>query len=261
MHPYLEQEGRTTPIAFAHRGYSAQFPENTMAAFGAAVELGIRYLETDIQATSDDVAVIFHDDCLERLTGQAGKVSDYTWPELRQLLVKGSEPIPRLEDVLSAWPEIRINIDTKCDGVLRPFLEVMERHDAWNRVCAGSFSGRRIGMMRSAVGPRLCTSMGPLEVTRLRLASLGLPTGGFRANCVQVPVTHRGITVVDRSFVDKAHSLDLPVHVWTINDPEEMDRLLNLGVDGIMSDKAGLALAACSGLAGSSVNPDMRPDG
>ena len=229
-----------------------------MAAFSAAVELGIRYLETDIQATSDAVAVIFHDDSLERLTGQAGRVSDFTWPELRQLLVKGSEPIPRLEDVLAAWPEIRINIDTKSNDVLHPFLDVMERHDAWNRVCAGSFSGRRIEMMRSVAGPKLCTSMGPLEVTRLRLASLGFSTGGFRANCVQVPVTHRGITVVDRSFVDKAHSFDLPVHVWTINDPEEMDRLLNLGVDGIMSDKAGLALAACSGFAGSSVASDLQ---
>ena len=258
MHPFLET-GSRTPVTLAHRGYAASHPENTMGSFGAAIELGVLHIETDVQTTSDGEVVVFHDDRLERLTGHGGKVSEMTWNELRRLRVEGREPIPRLEDALSAWPGIRFNIDAKSDGVVEPLLKLLTRNDAWDRVCVGSFSGRRLEFMRNAAGPRLCTSMGPLEVFRLRLASLGIAVGGFRANCAQVPPRHRGLRVVDRPFVEAAHDRNLPVHVWTVNDPDEMDRLLEMGIDGIVSDEAVLALAACARRPGTTANPDRRP--
>ena len=258
MHPFLDT-GCGTPITLAHRGYSANHPENTIASFGAAIELGILCIETDVQATSDGEVVIFHDDRLERLTARSGKVSEISWNELSQLRVEGREPVPLLEDALSSWPGIRFNIDAKSDEVVQPLLELLTRNDAWDRVCVGSFSGRRLEFMRDAAGPRLCTSMGPLEVLRLRLAALGMPAGGFRANCAQVPPRHRGLKVVDRALVNAAHDRNLPVHVWTINDPDEMDRLLELGVDGIVSDEAALALAACARRAEATANSGRRP--
>ena len=245
MHPFLDGGIANAPIALSHRGHKLGHPENTMAAFAQAIELGANYIETDVQVTSDGIVVVFHDSFLDRLTGRTGPVTGIDWPTMRQLKVGGAEPVPRLEEVLREWPEVKFNIDPKCDAVVRPFLKVIEDCNAWDRVCAGSFSGRRLKFLRDAAGPKLCTSMGPLEVFRLRLASLGLPVGRFEANCVQVPVAHRGITVVDQAFVKAAHKRDLPVHVWTVNDPAEMDRLLTFGVDGIVSDETELALAAC----------------
>ena len=244
LHSYLITG--ETPIVLAHRGYATRHPENTMASFAAAIDLGIRHIETDVQATADGEVVVFHDDRLERLTGCPGLISEITWNELRQFRINDKEPVPRLEDALSAWPNIRFNIDAKCDGVVRPLLDLLKRHDAWDRVCIGSFSGRRLEFVRNEAGPKLCTSMGPFEVFRLRLASFGLPTGSFRANCAQVPPVHRGLTVIDRALVDAAHARNLPVHAWTINDPDEMNHLLALGVDGIVSDDAVSALAACA---------------
>ena len=258
VHPFLDSGGRT-PITMAHRGYAASHPENTMGSFGAAIELGVLHIETDVQATSDGQVVVFHDDSLERLTGRNGNVSEMAWNEIRQLRVEGREPIPRLEDALSTWPDIRFNIDAKSDGVVEPLLKLLTRNEAWDRVCVGSFSGRRLELMRNAAGPRLCTSMGPVEVFRLRLAALGVAAGGFRANCAQVPPRHRGLKVVDRSFVNAAHDRNLPVHVWTINDPGEMDHLLELGVDGIVSDEAALALAACARRAVAIADADRQP--
>ena len=258
VHPFLDSGGGT-PITMAHRGYAASHPENTMGSFGAAVELGVVHIETDVQATSDGEVVVFHDDMLERLTGRSGKVSEIAWNELRHLRVEGREPIPRLEEALSAWPDVRFNIDAKSDGVVEPLLKLLTRNEAWDRVCIGSFSGRRLEFMRNAAGPRLCTSMGPLEVFRLRLAALGMPAGGFRANCAQVPPRHRGLRVVDRAFVNAAHDRSLPVHVWTINDPDEMNHLLDLGVDGLVSDEAVLALAACEKRAGAIADADRQP--
>ena len=244
MHPFLDTGG--APAVLAHRGYCKRHPENTMAAFEDAIRLGVRYLETDVQATSDGMVVTFHDETLERLAGTAGLVSETSWTELRRLKVAAAEPVPRLDEVLAAWPDARINIDAKSDHAVRPLLRLLEDHDAWERVCLGSFSGRRLEEIRDAAGSRLCTSMGPMEAARLRVASVGIPVGRFRANCAQIPLTHRGIPVVDKAFVAAAHSRNLPVHVWTINDPDEMERVLDCGADGIVTDELPAALAAIS---------------
>ena len=221
-----------------------------MAAFSAAVALGVHCLETDAQLTSDGKLVAFHDAGLARLTGHSGSVSDFTWSEIASLRIDGQEPIPRLEELFGDWPGMRINIDAKQDEVVVPLLGLVAEFDAWDRVCIGSFSDRRLRQMRRLAGTRLCTSMGPQEVIRLRMASLGLPVGRFRSDCAQVPIHRYHVPIVDRLLIHAAHARNLPVHVWTVNDPDEMTRLLSLGVDGIMTDDLPVALEACAGPAG-----------
>jgi glycerophosphoryl diester phosphodiesterase len=222
------------PIAFAHRG-DKRLPENTMAAFESAVRLGYRYVETDVQVTSDGVAVAFHDDTLDRLAGRCGRVAELAWSEARRIRIDGREPIARLDGLLGTWPNIRVNLDPKCDAAVAALVDALRRTNAADRVCIASFSGRRIDRVRKQFGPTLCWSPGPLAIARLRAASLGLPLGAPRAPCVQVPLRYRGLPIVDRAFVDAAHRRGAAVHVWTVNEADAMNRLLDLGVDGIMS--------------------------
>ncbi len=238
LHPFLNHPNYPLPLPIAHRGYSARFPENTMAAFAAAVDLGYTCLETDVHATSDDRLVAFHDTKLERVTGSPGTIEDMTWDQLRKLRVEGTEPIPLLEEILVSWPSVRLIIDPKEDSAVRPLYTVLDQFDAWNRVCVGSFSDRRLEGLRHEAGPKLCTSMGPKEVRKLRLSSWGLPLSGYQALCVQVPSRHKGVRLLDRSFIDTAHSSNLPVQAWTINDVAAMEKLLDLNIDAIMTDEA-----------------------
>lgn len=207
-----------------------------MPAFAGAVALGYRWVETDVHVTADGVLLAFHDDRLDRVTDRVGLVRELPWAEVREARVAGVEPIPRLEDLLSAWPDLRVNIDPKHDSAVEPLAAVLRRAGAVDRVCIGSFSDRRIARLRDLLGDGLCTSMGPRAVARLRAAGYGWPHRPSH-DCVQVP-THQGpLTLVDQRFVATAHRLGVAVHVWTIDEPDEMERLLDLGVDGIMTDE------------------------
>jgi glycerophosphoryl diester phosphodiesterase len=236
-HAFLDHDG---PIPFAHRGGASDWPENTMPAFEGAVRLGFRYIETDVQVTSDGVLLAFHDDDLGRVTDRSGRIHQLPWSEVRKARVDGREPIPLLEELFSTWPEVRVNIDAKRNETVEPLVVALRRAGALDRVCVGSFSGRRVARLRRLLGPGLCTSMSPFEAVRWRLGSL-VPMGAALARvpaaCIQVPVRQGPLAVVDHRSVGLAHELGLPVHVWTIDDPVEMDRLLDLGVDGIMTDR------------------------
>lgn len=236
-HPYLDEP---QPVAIAHRGSAAAHPENTMAAFQDAVALGYRYIETDVHATRDGVLVAFHDDRLDRVTDRKGLIRELDWAEVSHARVQGREAIPLFDELLAAWPDLRLNIDPKSDGAVAPLIKALRRPGVLARVCVGSFSGRRLARVRTALGPELCTSMAPGEVLRLRLASLGLPMGTFTAAVAQVPLRHYGLKVVDRRFLAAAHARGLKVHVWTVNDRATMGWLLDMGIDGIMSDETAL---------------------
>jgi glycerophosphoryl diester phosphodiesterase len=244
--PFLDFPG---PLAFAHQG--AHTPggpgENTMAAFERAVALGYRYLETDAHATADGVLVAFHDDSLDRLTDGEGAIADLPWAAVKVARVRDREGIPLLEDLLTAWPDVRINIDPKHAAAVEPLVELIRRTGTLDRVCFGAFSDRRLARLRAALGPGACTSMGPRQVARLAGAARGLPAGRFEAACVQVPVRQGPVALVTERFVAAAHERNLPVHVWTVNDPDEMRRLLDLGVDGIMTDRPALLRDVLSG--------------
>ncbi len=204
-----------------------------MPAFESAGALGYRYVETDVHTTADGVLVAFHDHRLDRVTDRSGVISELPWSVVSQAKVDGTEPIPRLEDLLGTWPELRVNIDPKADSAVPALIEVLERTKAIDRVCIGAFSDRRLARLRASLGPALCTSTGPVETGRLRLGIA--PPRVIPAT--QVPVRQGPITVITPSFLARAHRLGMAVHVWTIDDGAEMSRLLDLGVDGIMTDR------------------------
>ncbi|WP_416977771.1 glycerophosphodiester phosphodiesterase [Streptomyces sp. T028] len=233
-HPYLDHPG---PIPFAHRGGAADGLENTVAQFRRAVETGYRYIETDVHATRDGKLVAFHDGTLDRVTDGAGRIADLPWADVRHARVAGKEPVPLFEELLETFPDVRWNVDIKAEPALHPLLNLIARTGTWDRICVGSFSEARVVRAQRLAGPRLATSYGTRGVLNLRLRSWGVPAA-LRPSAVaaQVPETQSGIQVVDRRFVRTAHARGLQVHVWTINDPDAMHRLLDLGVDGIMTD-------------------------
>jgi glycerophosphoryl diester phosphodiesterase len=234
---FLDHPG---PIPFAHRGGAGEWPENTMPAFESAVRLGYRYVETDVHVTADGVLLAFHDDVLDRVTDRSGIIAELPWSEVQKAKVNGREPIPRLEDLLGGFPDLRVNIDPKHDAAVAPLIEVIEKTSALDRVCVGSFSDCRVSTMRKALGPTLCTALGPNGVRRLVVAAHGVPAGRFTNPCAQVPVKQGSVTIVNDRFLKAAHRRGIAVHVWTIDEASEMERLLDMGVNGIMTDRPAL---------------------
>jgi glycerophosphoryl diester phosphodiesterase len=235
-----------------------------MAAFAAAVELGFTHLETDVQLTRDGVLVAFHDEVLDRVTDGHGRIAALTLAEVSRAdagyrfspdgtgfpcRARGLS-VPTLEEVLTAWPRMRVNVDAKTEATVAPLAAVIQRLGAEDRVCAGSFSDRRLRRFRRLSGGRVCTSMGSAAIAAARLASLAGRMPSLGADCVQVPAAHHGVRIVDRRFLAAAHGAGLQVHVWTVDDRATMERLVDLGVDGIMSDRPTLLrdVLICRGL-------------
>lgn len=234
------------PIAFAHRGFSRDGLENSLQAFKDAAELGFGFVETDVHTTSDGVVVLFHDETLDRVTNGSGAIKDHTYAQLQQVLIGGREPIPTLEELLAALPDIRVNIDIKDASSITPLKEVLDRHDAYHRVCISSFSDQRILAFEGLVpGRDVTASAGKIRVGAFVLLGwLGL-TWPLKwilrgVDALQVPICYGRIAVVTASSLARAHRLGIQMHVWTINDPTAMNELLNLGVDGVMTDRADL---------------------
>ncbi|WP_228266327.1 glycerophosphodiester phosphodiesterase [Ornithinimicrobium ciconiae] len=241
---YLEHEG---PIPLAHRGFDLHGLENSMKAFQSAIDLGFQYLETDVHATSDGVLVAFHDATLDRTTDHAGEIARMPWSQVSEAKIGGTEQIPLLEQMLHAWPTARFNIDIKAPAAIGPLVRVIERARAHDRVCVTSFSDVRRRAALSRLTRPVVTSAGQTRTAQFRLATLArgrgqrLVSATLRdADGLQVPVSHQGIPVVTAATVAAAHAADKFVHVWTVNDPTQMHQLLDLGVDGLVTDRADL---------------------
>ncbi|MDG1114950.1 MAG: glycerophosphodiester phosphodiesterase [Pseudomonadales bacterium] len=235
MKAFLDHTGL---LAFAHRGDHQSGPENTLAAFEGAVKKGYRYLETDTHCTRDDVLLAFHDHRLDRVTDASGVISELDFAEIQPARVAGREPIPRLADLITAFPDTRFNIDLKADNTVQPFLALIRQLRCQDRLCVGSFSHERVSAVRTAF-PGICTSLTPKEVLWARLRSFHIPTFKIHGDCAQVPERSGRIPLVDRRFVNTARKLGIQTHVWTINEVPDMRRLSNLGVEGLMTDDAG----------------------
>jgi glycerophosphoryl diester phosphodiesterase len=244
---YLDHPG---PIAFAHRGGAAgHFPENSWRAFEYAVGLGYAYLETDVHATADEVLVAFHDKTLDRVTDAAGRIARLPHREVAAARIGGTDPVPLLEDLLGAWPGVRFNVDVKDAPAIAPLVAVLRRTGAWDRVCITSFSARRLAATRRLLPRPVCMATSPIGVAALRG---GLPAGAIASKfaalsvrCAQIPVS-----LATGRFVARAHTAGLQVHVWTVNDAATMNGLLDLGVDGIMTDQAGKLREVLAGRGG-----------
>ena len=207
--------------------------ENSPSAFQNAVELGYRFVETDVRATVDGHAMVFHDRTLDRTTDSHGAIAALPLSHVQAAtLASGDHPMTLVE-ALRRWPDVRLNVDVKADDTVAPFLRAVDEADAWHRVCAAAFSSARLNRIRAQAGPQLATSLGPSEVARLA-AGLPVRSPGCAA---QVPARVGRAPLVTRRFVHRAHARGLQVHVWTVNDRAEMERLLDLGVDALISDR------------------------
>jgi glycerophosphoryl diester phosphodiesterase len=174
------------------------------------------------------------------VTDGSGVLADLPWSEVSAARIGGSEPIPTLDELLEEFPDARFNIDPKSDHVVVALVAALRRYDAVRRVCIGAFSDERLRRLRSLLGPDLCTAAGPREIaalvgsSRLGRSERREPPG---YQCLQVPVRHMKVEIVTPAMVAAAHSLGRQVHVWTIDEPDEMHRLLDMGVDGLMTDR------------------------
>ena len=232
-------------LAFAHRG-GARHPdlpglENTRAAFAHAVGLGYRYLETDVHATRDGVLVAFHDAGLDRVTDSSGSLAGLDAAAVASIRVGGAETVPTLAALVDAFPDARFNIDLKAEAAVAPLAAFVAERGLADRVLVGSFSGRRLRRFRRLAGPAVPTAAHPAEVLAFVLlpAWLARRVAG-RAAALQVPHRLGRITVASPRVVRRAHAAGLHVHVWTVDDPQEMRLLLDRGVDGLMTDRTDI---------------------
>ena len=246
--PYLSHED---PIRFAHRGSRLLWPENTWRAFDGAIEgLGYSYVETDLQVTRDGIVVVIHDDTLERTTNGVGKVSDWDWEDLRHLdagyrfspddegyPMRGTGvTISRLDDTFDRYPEVCFNLDLKAQGCEWAVAEVIARMRATDRALVGSFNDRRVSRFRRITKGSVATAAGPSASIAMYAASRVGRTINRRVDAYQLPRKIRG-GGVDQKLVDAVHESGAHLHVWTVNESEHMHELLDLGVDGIVTDR------------------------
>lgn len=226
MFRFLDHPGL---IPFAHRGNAAGNVENTMAAFRAVVDLGYRYVETDVRTTRDGQLVVFHDRTLERIAGVDRAVGSLPYADLERFAV------PRLTDVLEAFPDTRFNVDMKDWPAVEALATVLETTRSTDRLCVASFSEARLRRIRRLAGPELCTSAGVGGVARFVLRWPG-PVGGAAA--IQAP-----LSLLRPALVERARRRGLKYHVWTLNERESIARAVSAGVDGIMTDEPVLLRA------------------
>jgi glycerophosphoryl diester phosphodiesterase len=231
-------------IAMAHRG-GALHPEipgaeNTLHAFRHAVALGYHYLETDVHATSDGVLLAFHDASLDRVTDARGPLSGLTADDVRTARIAGEHAVPTMAELLEELPDCRFNIDIKSSSAVQPLADLVDRTGSHDRFCVGSFSQLRLDAFRRASHGRVATSAAPTEVALF----MALPSGRAarrltrgRVAALQVPHRRGILPIVTASLVRRAHAAGAHVHVWTVDEQAEMDELLDLGVDGLITDR------------------------
>ena len=238
------------PLAISHRGGAGLWPENTMEAFSRTVDMGFRFIETDIHLTSDGVVVCLHDPTLDRTTNGRGEVAELPWREVRQFdagyahhpargfpfRARGLR-IPSLEEVARTFPDLRMILELKADHTEEAVLAVINRLGLTDRVIIGSFSDARLARIRKLSAGAVATSTGEEEVTRLVKAAWLGRRAATENVALQIPPRSGMLPLVTRRTVKAYHRMGLAVHVWTIDDPRQMHRLLDRGVDGIMTDR------------------------
>lgn len=243
--PLLPLRG-VTPLA--HRGFSggdSHALENSMSAFRAAVDLGYPWVETDVHATADGVLVAFHDDRLDRVTDAVGVIAELPWSVVSQARIDGVEPIPRMDELFSAFPKTCFNIDVKAADAVGPLVDCIERHGAHDRVRVASFSEQRRQAVLGGLSRPVRSSPGQSRMAVLWLAA-HVPAVGMRLfarlagglDAVQIPERLGRLRVLDRALLRSAHEAGVEVHVWTVNERQDMERMLDCGVDGVITDRA-----------------------
>ncbi|WAC65947.1 glycerophosphodiester phosphodiesterase family protein [Agrococcus sp. SL85] len=234
------------PRVLAHRGLAVAAPENSMLAFVHAMDAGATYLETDVHATADGVAVLAHDATLDRVAGTDVAIGTTLRKDLLGVDLGHGETVPELREALLALPDARWNIDLKSDAAVVPAVRAIVEARAVDRVLLTSFSERRRRRARALL-PEVATSASQGIVLR----ALAAQRAGLRALlarvlsdvvAVQVPRRAAGVELVTARSVAALHAAGVEVHVWTVNEAAEMRELLDLGVDGLVTDRCDVAV-------------------
>ena len=227
-------------LAFAHRGGNEFAPENSFRAFKSAVDIGYKYLETDVHLTKDGFLIAFHDDTLDRVTDKSGLIRDLTLSEVKKAKIAGTDEIPLLSELLNSFTDCFFNIDCKVDETVQPLINLINNKDFINRVCIGSFSQKRINFIRKSLGKDVKTSMGPAEVILSKFLSYTSLGYNFKSSYSSIPIRRYGINLLEERNIKYLKSNNQKVIAWTINDEDQMKMLINIGIDGIMTDNLTL---------------------
>ena len=242
------------PLVFAHRGGGGLFPENTLEAFKYSAQMGVDVLELDVHSTADGTLVVMHDSRVDRTTNGSGLVSEMTLAEVKKLDAgfqftpddgktfpyrgKGIT-IPTLQEIFDAFPEMTFNVEPKQaePSVTMPLCEMIRARKMTAKVIVGSFRQAAIDEFRAEC-PEIATAATPSEASEfLALYKMGLGESySPPMQVLQIPERIGSLQVVSKDFIETARKLNLKVHVWTINDADDMQRLLEMKVDGIMTD-------------------------
>jgi len=231
--------------AYAHRGGATYRPnlhrENSLHAFQEAVALGYRYLETDVHATRDGVLLAFHDGVLDRVTDGTGAIADLSYAQVSEARIHGIDPIPRLSELLVKFPDARFNIDAKSQAAVALLVSTIAEFDAYDRVCVSSFGIRRIHELRRRLGWRVPSAASALGIAANRFLPwltcvLNSPAPVLQMP-ISVPMAGRRLIVLTPSLVEAVHRAGKRVQIWTVDDSESMERLIDTGVDGIFTDR------------------------
>ena len=243
MHPFFRDFNF---YGFVHRGGDEVKSENTLEAFEYSSDLGFIYIETDVQSTKDGHVVIFHDSTLKRMAGINKSISDLTLEEIKRIELIDGGKIPLLYEALDSLPDLRFNIDIKTEDAMENTIKIIQEMKCFHRTCLASFSSSRLNRIRKLAGPEVCTSSGQMDIFKLICKSLGISLKINSADCAQIPITQWGVPILTKRFLRIAKKENKLVHVWTIDNKEEMFKLIDFGVDGIMTDKPSILKQAMS---------------
>ena len=232
-------------LAFAHRGGAHYKPnidrENSRYAFEQAVKLGYRYLETDVHLTLDGVLVAFHDEQLDRVTDATGRIAELPYAVVSRARINGIDPIPTLSELFEAFPSTRFNIDAKSAGAVDALVRTIADHDAYDRVCVSSFGIRRLHRLRRLLGNRAASAASSVGIALNYFVPWLTAVLDSPAPVLQMPVDRRVFGIRLELLTDRllrtAHQHGKQVHIWTIDEEPELERLIDAGVDGIFTDR------------------------
>ncbi|KXH76618.1 MAG: hypothetical protein AM326_02505 [Candidatus Thorarchaeota archaeon SMTZ-45] len=251
--------GPGRPLIMGHRGDLSTAPENTIQALKSALKAGVDFLESDVRITLDNELVLFHDDDMERTTGESGSVGERTLEELRQLdfgkmftwdgftypFRNKGMTILTLREAFEELPDVKFNLDMKDLDLRTPKLlaDIIDDYDRRDSVVVASFNPIQMKRFRENM-PNAITSAHPGEVRNFvygtKLRAVTLFSRNIHYQAFQVPIKYGALTVVNERFIEQAHKRGIAVHVWTINERDEMEWLIELDVDGIFTDEAAL---------------------
>ena len=235
------------PRRLAHRGLSHQdgIDENSIAAFEAAIAAGATHVESDTHASSDGIALLFHDDDLSRVANIPNRISELRLSDIKQIRLNHGSEIPTLSEVFERFPDLYLNLDIKSEPAIAPTVKAIEDHRAHDRVLVSSFSDARRKQALAMLSKPVATSASMRTVISAWISHQFLFGLGFSRivrdiDAFQIPMAQGPVKLATKSFIARARQANTEVHFWTINDPATMRSLINLGADGIVTDRVDI---------------------